>query len=179
MKKAILLLTVPFFFISAFAQNKFGIEKSKLSFFSDGAIEDIKAVNTRVTSIYDKAKGDIAFLVRIKDFHFSKKLMQVHFNEKFMESEKYPKATFFGIVVGYSGEKQGVQSVVAVGKLFIHGVTKEVKIPGTMELQGSNINLKTKFKIRLADYNITIPQVVWQNIAEEVELDLDFLYKPI
>lgn len=157
----------------AFAQHKYGVESSRLTFFSDGAVEDIRAVNTRVTSIFDAGRGDMAMLVRIKDFQFEKKLMQVHFNEKFLESEKYPKSTFMGHVSGFDPQKSGVQHVTASGRLLIHGVTREVQVPGTIELKDNALYLKTKFKIKLADYNIEIPQIVWQNIAEEVELDLN------
>src|SRR5690606_33054292 len=152
----------------AFAQHKYGVESSRLTFFSDGAIEDIRAVNTRVTSIFDAGRGDMAMLVRVKDFQFEKKLMQIHFNEKFLESEKYPKSTFLGSVVGFDPLKIGVQQVIAIGKLSIHGVTREVKIPGTLEKRGSNLHLKSKFLVRLSEYNINIPQIVWQNIAEDV-----------
>ncbi len=162
--------------VQAFAQHKYGVESSRLTFFSDGAIEDIRAVNTRVTSIFDATRGDIAMLVRIKDFQFEKKLMQVHFNEKFLESEKYPKSTFIGNVTGFDPQKSGVQRVMATGRLLIHGVAREIKVPGTLELRDNVLHLKTKFKIKLADYEITIPQIVWQNIAEEVELDLNITF---
>ncbi len=165
--------------VQASAQHKYGVETSRLTFFSDGAIEDIRAVNTRVTSIFDGSRGDIAMLVRIKDFQFDKKLMQVHFNEKFMESEKYPKSTFIGNISGFDLGKGGLQRVVAAGKLLIHGVTREVEVPGTLELKGNVLHLKTKFKVRLADFNITIPQIVWQNIAEEVELDLNLTFSQL
>jgi hypothetical protein len=163
----------------AFTQSRFTVQKSKVAFFSDGVIEDIEAVNDKVTSIFDSQKGDIAFLVRVKDFQFEKKLMQVHFNEKFMESEKFPKSTFVGLVSGFDPSKQGSQPVMATGKLFIHGVAKDVKIPGTLEWRGANLALRATFKVKLDDYNITIPQIVWQNIAEEVEINLDFEYTPI
>ncbi len=164
---------------SAFPQNKFGAESARLTFLSEGTIEDIRASNTKVTSIFDGNKGDIAFLVRVKDFQFEKKLMQIHFNEKFLESEKYPKSTFLGSVVGFDPLKIGVQQVIAIGKLSIHGVTREVKIPGTLEKRGSNLHLKSKFLVRLSEYNINIPQIVWQNIAEDVEVDLNISFTPL
>lgn len=167
------------FVCTAYSQNRYYAEKSSITFFSDGVIEDIKATNTTVTSIFDLVKKEVAFLVKVKDFQFDKKLMQVHFNEKYMESEKYPKATFIGQVTAFSPEKTGVQQVTAQGKLFIHGVTKEVKVPGTIEKRGSNLFLKTKFMIRLADYNINIPQIIWNNVAEEVEVDINLTYIPL
>jgi len=69
--------------------------------------------------------------------------------------------------------------VTAKGKLTIHGVTKDIDVPGTIEVQGKKIQMKSKFKVKVADYNITIPQVVFQNIAEEVEVNVDFTFKPM
>lgn len=161
------------------AQKKYAVEKGNISFFSDGIIEDIKAENSKVTSIMDIVKNEMAFLVRIKDFQFPKKLMQVHFNEKFMESEKYPKATFLGSFKGFNASKAGSQSVTAAGKLYIHGIYREVSVPGTMEVKGNLIYLKTKFIVKLADYNITVPQILFKNIAEEVEVKLDITYTPL
>jgi hypothetical protein len=176
--KYVLFLFLIQFQTAAVAQ-RFGVESSRIAFFSDGVIEDIEAVNTKVTSIFDGVKGDIAFLLKIKDFEFEKKLMQVHFNEKFLESERYPKSTFLGNVSGFDSSVKGPQRVVAKGKLSIHGVTREVSIPGTIETKGSGLVLRSKFRLRLADYNITIPQIVWQNIAEEVDVTIDFTYRAL
>ena len=165
--------------IPASSQTRYYADKSSVTFFSDGVIEDIKANNSSVTSIFDVSKKEIAFLVKVKDFQFDKALMQVHFNEKYLESEKFPKSTFVGQVTGFNTGKTGVQQVTAVGKLFIHGVTKDVKIPGTLEKQGSNLTLRSRFMVKLADYNIHIPQIIWKNVAEEVEINLDLTYIPL
>lgn len=179
MKKLSVLCLLIIVHGSLFSQVRFYAETSHVTFFSDGIIEDITAENNNVTSIFDVRKGEIAFLIKIKDFQFDKKLMQVHFNEKFMESEKFPKSTFMGTLTGFDMTKTGVQNVTASGRLFIHGVNKDVSMPGTLEVKGRNIVMKSKFKVKLADYNITIPQVIWQNISEEVELSVDFTYSPL
>jgi hypothetical protein len=179
MKYFFLILLNAAISVSGIAQNRFYADKSLVTFFSDGVIEDIKATNNTVTSIFDFTKMDVAFLVKVKDFQFDKKLMQVHFNEKYMETEKFPKATFVGSVSGFNPSKTGPQHVAATGKLFIHGVTKDVKIPGTLEKRGSNLLLKSKFMLKLADYNITIPQIIWNNVAEDVEVELDFTFNPL
>lgn len=164
---------------ASFGQNRYYAEKASLTFFSDGVIEDISASNTTVTSIFDLAHMDVAFLVKVKDFQFEKKLMQVHFNEKYMETEKFPKSTFIGSVTGFNASREGAQTVTAIGKLSIHGVTRDVKIPGTLEKRGANLFLKSKFTVRLEDYNINIPQIIWQNVAEDVTVELNFTYNPL
>jgi polyisoprenoid-binding protein YceI len=157
--------------------QKFVLTKSTVTFFSDAAIEDIKATNTKTSSLLNATTGEIVFSVPITEFQFDKSLMRTHFNEKYMESEKYPKALFQGKIIGMMAEAKEEQAVKAKGKLTIHGVTKEVEIPGTIQFNASEVVAKAKFMVRLEDYKIKIPQLLWQNIAEEVEVTVDFTYK--
>lgn len=153
------------------------LEKSKIVFFSDAAIEDITAENKKTSGIFNSDNGEIVFSIPINAFKFAKALMEEHFNEKYMESDKFPKATFQGKVEGYD-KNSNSQSAKAIGKLTIHGVTKDVEIPGTMTRQGSKLQMNSKFMVKLADYNIAIPQLLWQNIAEQVEVTAEFDFKP-
>jgi polyisoprenoid-binding protein YceI len=176
MKHLLIILAVTFT-SQAFCQ-KYTIEKSDVGFFSDAAIEDIKADNKKVSGIFNTATGEIVFSIPINEFQFEKSLMQEHFNEKYMESDKFPKATFQGKVSGFNANASGTNSAKANGKLTIHGVTNEVEIPGTIEKKDNKLVLKTKFMVKLVDYKITIPQLLWQNIAEQVEVTGEFIFKP-
>lgn len=175
----ILLVGIVLFSFDGYAQKRYFSEKSSITFFSEGVIEDIKATNTKVTSIFDLISGDVAYLLSPKDFQFDKKLMQVHFNEKYMESEKYPKSTFQGKIVGYDASDGQLQQVKAQGKLTIHGVTRDIDVPGTLHIEGKIVNVHSKFTVKLEDYDIKVPQIVWQNIAQQVEVTVHFLYRPV
>ena len=159
--------------------QKFSSEKGAIVFFSDADIEDIKAVNAVVGSLFNTTTGEIVYILKIRDFVFDNSLMREHFNEKYLESEKYPKATFQGTITGFKENTNGLQKVKAVGKMTMHGVAKEVSIPGTIERIDGKLVMKSKFRIKLQDYNIKIPKIVWQNIAEEVEVTVDIIYKPV
>ncbi|MBS1553370.1 MAG: YceI family protein [Bacteroidetes bacterium] len=172
----ILLVVLLSVSIHASAQ-KLSLEKSKVSFFSKAAIEDIKAENYKAASVLNVSTGEVAFSIPISDFEFDKSLMKQHFNEKYMESEKFPKATFAGKFEGFDPSKKATQNVMAKGKLTIHGVTQEVSVPGTVEWMTDRLLAKSVFKVKLADYKIKIPKMLWQNIAEEVEVTLEFNYK--
>jgi polyisoprenoid-binding protein YceI len=170
---AILILNI------SFAQaQKYVIEKSYITFFSDATIEDIKADNTKATGIFNAANSEIVFSILISEFQFEKSLMKEHFNEKYMESEKYPKALFHANLEPFDVSKSGNQAVVAKGKLTIHGVTRDVAIPGTIMRDGDTFLMNAKFIVRLADYKIEIPELFWQRIAEQVEVTVDFTFKP-
>lgn len=158
--------------------QKYLAEKSFVSFFSDAQIEDITAKNNKSSSIFDSASGEIVFSIPIKDFVFAKSLMKEHFNEKYMESDKFPKSTFQGKIIGFDSVATGEQQVVASGKLTIHGESRQVAIPGTIEVNEGSLTMKAKFLVKLEDYKISIPQLLWQNIAEQVEVTIEFTYKP-
>jgi polyisoprenoid-binding protein YceI len=156
--------------------QRYTAEKTYVSFFSQAALEDIKAENTKTTSLLDPSTSDIAFVVPVNEFQFQKSLMQEHFNEKYMETEKYPRATFQGKLTGFDAAATQAQKVTAKGKLTIHGVTKDVEIPGTIEKQGEKYVAKSEFMVKLADYKIEIPQLLWQKIAEQVKVTVNFTY---
>ena len=163
---------------SAYAQ-KYSAEKSFVSFYSKATIEDISAQNTKAQSIFNTATGDIVFVIPIQEFQFAKSLMKEHFNEKYMDTEKFPKSTFQGKITGFDTNASGVQQAKAAGKLTVHGVTRDIDVPGTVEVVNGKVVLKSAFIVILESYNITRPQLLWKNIAEQVEVKIEFTYKPI
>ncbi len=175
--KYIILLSSLWLPLGTMAQ-KFISEKSTVTFFSKATVEDISARNEKSVCLFDVATSNIAFSIPIREFQFEKALMQEHFNEKYMETEKFPKSTFQGQLIGYSQEVKGSQAAHAQGKLTIHGVTKEVDIPGTVSLDQNRMTVTSKFFVRLEDYSIQLPQILWQNIAETIEVSIEFTLKP-
>jgi polyisoprenoid-binding protein YceI len=177
--KNFLLLVLVCVATTAFSQKKYTTEKTYISFYSHAPLEDIKADNAKNSAIFNADNNEIAFSVPMKEFKFRKSLMQQHFNEKYVESDKFPKSTFQGKIVGFKADVTGQQQVKAQGKLTIHGVTKDIDVPGTIEVQGKKLQMRSKFMVKVADYDITIPSLVFQNIAEEVEVTIDFTFKPM
>lgn len=172
-------LLTPLFLALSFSiqAQKYSAESGMITFFSDATLEDIKAENKKVVSLFNSATGAIAFSVPIVEFQFEKSLMQEHFNEKYLESEKYPKASFQGTIADFKMDAIGEQKVQARGKLTIHGVTNEITVPGTFQNKDGKVLMAAKFIVRLEDYKVEIPQLMWQNIAEEVEVSLNFIFK--
>lgn len=178
MNKIIILIILVLIGFTGHAQ-KYVADKSLVTFYSEAPVENISAKNTKSTAMIDVATGQVAFSIPIIDFIFPKHLMQEHFNEKYMETEKFPKATFQGQIINLKSNEPGQQNVSAKGKLTIHGVTREVEIPGSLEFTNdSRILIKSTFKVLLKDYSIKIPQLFWQNIAEEIEVKVEYTLKP-
>lgn len=184
MKKIILslLLTSCIFLLgSSIQKGKYFTNTGKVSFFSTTPIEDIDALNSKVTSFIDTDNNTIVFSMAIKDFIFPKSLMQEHFNENYMESEKFPKSTFKGKISNASEVNfaaDGKYNAIIDGELTIHNVTKAVKATGSIEVKGGKILANAKFPIKLEDYKIEIPKVVFQKIAETVQVTVDLTYDP-
>lgn len=164
-------------------QGKYLANNGFISFFSHTAIEDITADNNNVASVIDAESGEVAIIVTMTNFQFKKKLMQEHFNENYVESEKYPKATFNGKIinnaeVNYSAK--GDYAVKVEGDMTIHGITRKVSVAGNIVVtETGDIVTRTKFMLNPEDYNIKIPRVVRNNIAEKLELSVDILHQPI
>lgn len=179
MKKYVILVLLCLGSCWAWAQQTtFKSSESKVVFFSSAPLEDITATNERAIGLFNGGTGAFAFIVPIKGFNFRKSLMQEHFNEKFMESDKYPRATFEGKLTGYELGAFGKQTASADGHMTIHGVTHKIQITGDFIHDGDNVNMKAVFPIKLEDYEIKIPRLLFQNIAEEVEVTVDFMFEP-
>ena len=134
-------------------------------------MEDIIAENNQVYGVIDLAKKNLAFTALLKGFIFRKELMQEHFNENYVESDKYPKTTFTGV---YTGDvlpaTDGVYKIIVKGNLTLHNVTKEVEIPATLEVSNGKLTGKSEFKLKPADFNITIPSIVRDKIQTEIDV---------
>jgi len=166
----------------ASGQGKFLTNEGVITFYSHTVIEDITAINEKVAAVIDSESGAVVVIVVMNEFQFQKKLMQEHFNENYVESEKYPKATFNGRISN-NGEvdyqTRGAYRILIKGEMTIHGVTREISTEGTIEVNPSGISAETKFLLNPEDYDITIPGVVRNNIAENMEITAELACNPI
>lgn len=171
-------LIITFFIARSLLAQDVLIDKEGVAhFFSEAPLEDIEATNEAVYGAFDLSKGTVAVTMKMKDFHFNKSLMEEHFNENYVESEKYPKATFKGKIVDFETldfSKTGTINAQADGVLLIHGVERPLKSDVTFNISSGNIEITTKFKVALEDHKVKIPKIVIRNIAEVVDVDASF-----
>ena len=164
MNKLITLILI--FFVTNLYSQRFITKEAEISFFSEAPIEDISAKNNKVSAVYDDETKQLVFQLNISDFIFPKPLMQEHFNENYLESDKFPKASFSGIVVQLN------ESTIATGTLKIHGESNEVEVKGILVNSNDSVMIDASFRIQLKDFNIKIPKIVMYNIAEEIEVTI-------
>ncbi len=160
----------------ATAQAKFASRAGHIAFHSSTPMEDIDANNFKASSVIDQATGAVQIAVLMKGFEFKKALMQEHFNENYVESDKFPKGEFKGKITGMKPAdftRAGTYPVAAEGDLTLHGVTKPYKVEGTVVVDEAGlVKATTTFKVKPEDHGIEIPSLVRDNIAREIEVSV-------
>jgi polyisoprenoid-binding protein YceI len=166
----------------ASAQDKYFTKNGQVSFFSSTPMENIEANNNNATSVIDAKTGKMEFAILMKAFKFEKALMEEHFNENYVESGKFPKATFAGNITNLSAvdfSKNGTYKVNVKGKMTIHGVTKDVEAPGTITVENGKVKANSVFNVAPDDYKIEIPKLVREKIAKEIKVTVNMDYQAL
>lgn len=165
------------------AQNFFTRDaKVKFDATSPNSPEKIEALSKTGTCVLAIATGKMQWAVLLKGFSFQKALMEEHFNENYVESSKFPKATFNGAITNLaeiSLTKNGVYNAVVSGKMTLHGVTKDVTTNGALTVSDGQIKLNAGFNLVLADYEISIPSLVSDKVAKEAKVLIDATLLPM
>lgn len=176
-----ILLGVCILFLSFTTQDEKKSTKTGIINFeaSVPSFEEVKAKNSAVTCILNTKTGEIAALALVKGFRFKVALMEEHFNENYIESSKYPKATFKGKVENFNLSDIGnsTKEYTLKGKLELHGKTKDITSTAKIKKNGSDIEIKTAFNLNTDDFAIEIPSVVSKKVSKKVLVDCNFLLK--
>lgn len=177
MKKSIVCLVfmvlIP---LGIMGQGKFLTNNGIIRFYSHTIIEDITAVNNKVAAVIDGSSGEVVIIIKMTQFQFEKKKMQEHFNENYVESEIFPKATFSGTILNNHDVKYnipGLYEVEVKGEMTIHGQTQTLLEAGTVKVTSAGIVCSTRFKLNPEDYKIKIPRTVRKNISEQMEITVE------
>ena len=175
-KKFAIVSAICLLALTAQAQKYF-TRDGKVIFTSDAPMEKIEAENNKVAAVIDAESGAVEAAVLVKSFRFEKALMEEHFNENYMESEKYPKAIFKGTFADPSKlelTQDGSFTLPFSGEVTIHGVTKPLEAEVDFSVSNGAINAKTAFDLAVEEFNIEIPKVVKDNVAKIVNVGIDF-----
>lgn len=176
MKKIVFLLAIAALMANVTVAQRYITKNGHIKFFSSTPVEDIEAHNRSVQMALDSKTGDVVFKVLMKSFQFEKALMQEHFNENYVESNKFPNSTFQGKVTNIGDvdfSTAGSYDAQVEGTLTIHGVSNTISEPGTIKVKADGVHAGAVFKVSPADYDIEIPAPVRKNIAKEIEVTVD------
>ena len=162
----------------AFGQDTYTCKNVKLNIYAPAPFGDVNGTSITGISSLNTSVSDLSFSVQVKTFKFEKTLMEQHFNEKYMESGKYPTARFKGKIAELPDlKKDGIYHVTATGELEIHGTSQMRSIPGTLTIKDGNITLNAEFTVKCVDHHIEIPKLVFHKIAESVQVKLQAVYE--
>lgn len=174
MKQIILVLAIIFSISNLFSQGIYKSTSGKITFFSETPMENINAANKQLKALLNTKNGEVAFVVTNVGFEFDKPLMGEHFNENYMESDKYKISVFKGkIVETIDYTSNGEHKVTVKGTIDIHGVTQEREMSGKLIIKDGAIAVICSFNVLLKDHKIKIPKVVTENIAETVKVSVN------
>lgn len=174
MMKLVLLLVILGSYVTG-VNEKYITKNGIARFYSKTDLEDIRAENKQVLAIIDPATSSVAVSMLMKGFLFPKALMQTHFNENYVESDRYPKATFEGTYADpVDVSRNGTYNVNVKGRLSLHGVTREISVPASIVVTDGIVSGKTTFQLVPEDFNIAIPSLVRDKIAQKVDVEILF-----
>jgi YceI-like domain len=174
-KPVILLFTLILFSANAEAPPQmYSVSSGTITFRSDAPLELVKASSNQLKGIFDAEKKQFAFSLNVNTFKgFNSPLQQEHFNENYLESNKYPRASFEGkIIEDVDLKKNGYYNIRAKGNLTVHGVSQERIIKCELTIKNNIVSVKSNFTVLLADHNITIPKVVHEKLASEIKVEV-------
>ena len=171
-----MLVLLAFFALqhNSWAQDYYRMEDGVIHFKPDAPLELIEASSNNLRGLINPKDNTFAFAIKINTFQgFNSPLQREHFNENYMESRKYPEATFSGrIIEGVDLSQPGKYTIRAKGKLNIHGVEQERIIKSEVVSSDGHLGLTSSFTVLLEEHNISIPKIVYQKIAEEIQVEI-------
>jgi hypothetical protein len=164
------------FTVSSYSQKYF-TRNGYVRFFSATPVENIEAINNQASCIVDMETGEVVSKMLMTAFQFEKALMQEHFNENYVESDKFPQAVLKAKIVNLKEidfSKNGINNVTLDAEITIHGVPHHYTINGTVEYQNGKIIALSSFIVKPSDFDIKIPKAVENNIAREVQVNVKY-----
>lgn len=169
MKNIVNLLIISILIISKSFGQLYSTQTGETNFFSETPLENISAINKKTGAIINTATNEVVVSMKMSAFEFPNKLMQEHFNENYMESEKFPSGIFKGkIVDAVNFTKSGTYDVTAKGQLTIHGVTQNRDLKGKLIIENGSVTFDSTFDVKLVDHKIEVPTLVFAKIAETI-----------
>jgi len=175
MKKLVLIITSILLGIAFVNAQTYKTREASIDFNpnKDQAHKDYAAQSKEATAVLKVETAEVALLVPMKTFHFNNALLEEHFNENYLHTDKIPNATYKGKLIGFTKDmltKDGVYKISSEGQVTLHGVTKNFKAPVKLEVKGKTATFYCDFGVKAEDYSIDIPGIVKPKLADETPI---------
>lgn len=181
MKKITLLTTVLALFATIVFAQTYKTKDANIYFNpnKNQSNKEYSALSKEATAVLKVDNAEVALLVPMKTFHFNNALLEEHFNENYLHTNKFPNGTYKGSLIGFKKEmltKDGTYNLTSEGQIGLHGVTKPFKAPVTLIVKGKTATFRCMFKVKAEDHNIDIPGLVKPKLADETPLDATIVF---
>ncbi len=177
---ALTILAICFVFARSIGQKQHIVRQGQVTFFSYTKVENIQATNNQVLSLFNEDTGEIAVTMLMRAFTFKKALMQEHFNESYIESDLYPKASFNGLIENFDPDSNGIQTRMIEGDFKLRETTKRITIKTQIAKNNETTSyiFSGEFELATDDYDINIPALLKPNIAKSIKVTFNFQFNP-
>lgn len=156
--------------INSIQAQVLSFDRGKVEFYTTTILSDIEAVSEDVQVKLDVQSGDVEIEIAIESFEFEYELMQEHFNDEYLESDKFPAATFKGKLTQSIVDLHDETEVDVFGELVLHGIKKEIKFKANISSKEAYTIVKCKFPIAFKDFNVEEPSILAKSVAKDVEV---------
>ena len=181
MKRAFILATVIFSFASVLNAQVYKTATGNIKFVSKTAIEEFSANNDQVTAAFSPKSNAIAFRVPVNSFQFKSALMQKHFQENYMQTAEFPFSTYSGKLEDFAAiqtasanfTKNGTYDVITKGSHEMHGVKKDITVPGKITVANGIITLSASMNVLCSDYGINIPAASKKSVSDNIDISIN------
>jgi len=159
-------------------------KKNMVKFISDAPVEDFEGITSSIDGYMfneeDAVEGtQIYFEVDLNTLDTDIGLRNRHMRENYLHTDKYPLATYDGVITEAKKIDEKHYEVKTKGKFKVHGVEVEKDIEADLYVYGKIYHVKTKFVVPLSDHNIEIPSIMTVKIDENMDLRLDFFLNEV
>jgi len=178
MKKILLLFLICISYGFTKPKKQYITRNGQVTFFSYASAENIQAENNETLSLLDIKNKKIAVSILMRAFEFEKSLMQEHFNDSYIESDIFPRATFEGTIVDFKPSLRGKQTKYIKGDFTLRGITNPLKIKADIVYKDKLYTITGETTINVKDYKIRIPEILSSKIAKKVKITFNLKYEP-
>lgn len=160
------------------AQDQYLTRQGEVTFFSYTSVENIQATNNQVASILYPSSKKVGVRILMRAFTFEKSLMYEHFNESYIESDLYPKATFQGDIIDFDPNQEGTQTRIIKGDFTLRGIVRPIEFKAMIVKTDDTYAISGTLEVSIKDYEIKVPPILSPNIAKNVQVSFKFQYAP-
>ncbi|KAA1247191.1 YceI family protein [Aquimarina sp. RZ0] len=178
MNKLLSLVTFIICFGFTVEHKEFIERQGQVTFFSYTSVENIQATNNQVLSLFNPTTSEIAVSILMRAFVFKKSLMHEHFNESYIESDLYPKATFNGSIIDFDPDQKETQTRIIKGDFTLKDRTKPIEIKAKITRTDIGYTIEGSLDVLIDDYSINVPSLLSPNISKKIEVSFNFNYAP-